>query len=122
MKKNINRIDKIASQIHKDLMLIIRDYVKDPRVRAITINEVVLNADYSHAKIYWSILDETKKLQAQSGLNKATGLIRSRLSKCFTTYTVPSIEFIYDESLKKSLDMLTLIDSLNNNKITEDTD
>ncbi len=113
MKKySQNRSGRIADQIHKDIVEILRFKVKDPRVEWITISEVEVTKDNTWANIYWTILDTDKQLDATKALESARGFIRSELSKGFKTYTIPQLKFIFDESLIRGTKILGLIESV----------
>ena len=114
--------DKIADQIHKDIVVILRSKVKDPRVSWITINDVEVDQEYSTARIYWSILDETKIDGATKALESAKGFIRSELSKGFKTYTIPHIKFIYDESISRGAKILNVINQVSQEFSTDEID
>lgn len=117
MKKSSNRVTRMADQIHKDIMSILRLKVKDPRVEWVTVNEVEVTNDYSLAKIYYSTLDKSKEPQVAKALESAKGFIRSELSKGLTTYTVPELKFIFDTSLERGGHILSLI-----SKVSEEFD
>ncbi|MFN8770230.1 MAG: 30S ribosome-binding factor RbfA [Neisseriaceae bacterium] len=116
MKKySNNRSGRIADQIQKDVAQILRDKVKDPRVSWVTINDVECDKKFTFAKIYWTILDESKVEIIAKVLDSATGFIRSELSKGFTTYTIPQLKFIYDTSLQRGSQILGIL-----NKVKEE--
>ncbi|MEN9946644.1 MAG: hypothetical protein RLZZ293_1030 [Pseudomonadota bacterium] len=109
MKKNTNRGTRMADQIHKDIMSILRSKVKDPRINWVTVNEVEVTHDYSLAKIYYSVLEKDQQPEIAKALERAKGFIRSELSKGLTTYTVPQLRFIFDEALERGSHILSLI-------------
>lgn len=109
MKKSSNRAIKMADQIHRDIMNILRSKVKDPRINWVTVNDVAVDNDYSIAKIYYSVLHKEHKVSIAKALESAKGFIRSELSKGLTTYTVPQLQFIFDESLERGSHILSLI-------------
>lgn len=111
-KYSQNRSGRIADQIHKDIVDILRFKVKDPRVTWVTINEVIVTKDNTWATIYWTILMEDKKSDATKALEVARGFIRSELSKGFKTYTIPQLKFVFDESQARGAKILNLIDSV----------
>lgn len=111
-KYSQNRSGRIADQIHKDIVDILRFKVKDPRVAWVTINEVDVTKDNTWATIYWTILMEEKRGDATKALEVARGFIRSELSKSFKTYTIPQLKFVFDESMMRGAKILGLIDSV----------
>jgi ribosome-binding factor A len=109
MKKSVNRATRMADQIQKDIMSILRAKVKDPRISWVTVNDVEVTNDYSLAKIYYSVLQTEQRDGIAKALESAKGFIRSELSKGLTTYTVPQLKFIFDESLERGSHILSLI-------------
>lgn len=122
MKKSTNRATRMADQIHKDIMNILRNKVKDPRINWVTVNEVEVTNDYSVAKIYYSVLDNSKLQDVQKALASAKGFIRSELSKGLTTYTVPDLRFIFDTSLERGSHILSLISKVSDEFVDQDND
>jgi ribosome-binding factor A len=120
-KYSHNRASKIADQIQKDVVEILRKDVKDPRIEWVTISEVEVNQDHSWAKIYWTVLDDKKKDQVAHALHAATGFVRSKLSQGFKTYTIPQIKFIYDDSLVRGAKILDVINRANENNSSDAT-
>ena len=110
-----NRSERIADQIHKDVVQILRSKVKDPRIEWVTINDVEVTEDNTWAKIYWTVLNEEKRNDVSKALDSAKGFIRSELSHGFKTYTIPQLKFIYDESMQRGSKILSVL-----NKVKED--
>ena len=111
-KYSQNRSERIADQIHKDLIEILRKYVKDPRITWITIIEVEVIKDNTLAKVYWTTLKDEQKDSITDALEDAKGYIRTELAKCSKTFTVPKLKFIYDESLSRGDAILELMRKL----------
>ncbi|AUR51482.1 30S ribosome-binding factor RbfA [Aquella oligotrophica] len=118
-KKTNPRSGRMADQIHKDIMQILRSRVKDPRVSWVTVNDVEVTNDYSLATIYYTVMDSNEVDNAAKALEKAKGFIRSELSKGLTTYTVPQLKFVYDKSLERGSRILSLISQVSS-EFTED--
>ncbi len=107
-----NRQQRIADQIQKDVVTILRSKVKNPKITWVTVNDVEVTKDNSLAIIYWTTLDESKRKGIEKALEEARGFIRSELSKNFKTYTIPQLKFTYDESLKRGSKILSIINKL----------
>ncbi|PSB92263.1 30S ribosome-binding factor RbfA [Candidatus Pandoraea novymonadis] len=103
---------RIADQIQKDLSSLIRSEVKDPRIDLVTLQSVVLTADYAHAKIYFTTLTGDPDATCEV-LNEAAGYLRSLLFKRLRIHTVPTLHFYYDQSIEKAIEISRLIDSIN---------
>ena len=106
---------RVADQIQKDLSELIAFELKDPRVGMITLTEVQLTPDYDHAKIYFTLLKDSKEevKQTLEGLNKASGYLRNMLGKRLHIHTLPALHFVHDTSTSRGIEMSALIDQAN---------
>ena len=108
MAKEFSRSDRVAEQIQRELADLLQFEVKDPRVGMVTITEVEVSGDMSHAKIYYSAAEGSKELQ--KGLEKSAGFLRTQLSKRLLLRTVPQLHFVYDASIDRGMRLSKLID------------
>ena len=92
---------RVAQEILKEVNQVLRKSVRDPRVENVNITDVHVTGDLQQATIYYSILSDlaSYKKAAQTGLEKATGLIRREIGKALTLYKTPEITFELDESV-----------------------
>jgi ribosome-binding factor A len=111
MPREFSRSSRLAEQIQRDLSDLIRLEVRDPRVGLVTVTEVEVSRDLSHAKVYVSSLaasDQTA--QSLQALQHAAGFLRSRLAQSLKARTVPELHFVYDESVERGIKLSRLID------------
>lgn len=108
MAKEFSRSDRVAEQIQRELADLLQFEIKDPRVGMVTITEVEVSGDMSHAKIYYSAAEGTKELQ--KGLEKSSGFLRTQLAKRLLLRTVPQLHFVYDASIDRGMKLSKLID------------
>ena len=47
------RSDRVASQMQQELAVLVQTELKDPRLGMVTIQEVRVAKDYSHAKVFF---------------------------------------------------------------------
>lgn len=106
---------RVADQIQKDLSELIAYELKDPRVGMITLTEVQLTPDYAHAKVYFTLLKDSKEevKSTLEGLNKASGYLHNMLGKRLHIHTLPRLHFVHDTSTSRGLQMSALIDQAN---------
>ncbi|EKS52724.1 Ribosome-binding factor A [Lacticaseibacillus rhamnosus LRHMDP2] len=97
-----HRIGRVETQIQREVDDILLKDVNDPRVKGVTITGVKLTGDLQHATIFYSILDDApdKVEAAQTGLDKASGLIRREVGQRIRLFKVPEIEFAQDKSVQ----------------------
>ncbi|BBE09551.1 ribosome-binding factor A [Mycoavidus cysteinexigens] len=107
------RINRIADQIQRDLSeMITRGEVKDPRIGFVTLQSVELTPDYAHAKVWFTTLSGDPQV-SRTALNHAAGHLRNLLFKRLHIHTVPTLHFIFDETLEKAVELSQLIDQAN---------
>ena len=103
------RIDRVKEQVMRELAELVRTELKDPRAGFITINDVEVSRDYSHATVYYTVLNGDRAASAQA-LEKAKGFLRSELSRRITVFRTPELLFEDDESLEGGVNLSQLID------------
>ena len=102
---------RVADQIQRELADLLQHEIKDPRAKNITITSVEVTRDYSHAKVFYSILGNSEEIfLAQNGLENAKGFLRSQLSHRMQLRITPQLNFVYDESIERGTRLSKLID------------
>jgi ribosome-binding factor A len=105
------RTSRIADQIQREVAELVRTEVRDPRVGMVTLTAVELSRDQSHAKVFFTVLGpETAAEEAQEGLQRAAGFLRSQLAHRLTIRKVPELHFAFDESVERGVRLSRLID------------
>lgn len=111
MPREFSRSLRVADQIQRELAVLIRDEVKDPRMGMVSISGVEVSRDMAHAKVYVSVLgDEQAAADSLEALNHAAGFLRRELGRSMRLRTVPQLRFIHDRSLEEGARMSALID------------
>jgi ribosome-binding factor A len=111
MPREFTRSSRLAEQIQRDLSDLIRLEVRDPRVGLVTVTEVDVSRDLSHAKVYvTSLAGGEHALLSVRALQHAAGFLRSRLAQNLKARTVPELHFVYDESVERGIRLSRLID------------
>ncbi|MBY7663847.1 30S ribosome-binding factor RbfA [Staphylococcus agnetis] len=95
------RAERVGEQMKKELMDIINNKLKDPRVGFLTITDVRPTNDLSLAKVYCTVLGSDKEREDTfKGLEKAKGFIKSEIGQRMRLRIVPELQFEYDESIE----------------------
>ena len=112
MPRDFPRSRRIAEQIQRELAHVLRFELKDPRVsNLVTITDVEVSPDQSHAKVFFTLLGDQKTIDATAeGLKRATGFLRSQLAQRMKLRTVPQLDFRYDASVERGVALSRLID------------
>jgi ribosome-binding factor A len=105
------RLARIADQIQRELSELVREELRDPRVKMVTITGVEVSRDQSHAKVWFTTLGTPEDAGAcGEGLSRAAGFLRAGLAHRLSTRTVPELHFSYDESIERGVRLSRLID------------
>lgn len=111
MPKDYPRSDRIASQIQRELAMLIQHGLKDPRLSSPSILEVQVTRDLSQAKVYFSVLDPEDAPGCLEALTRAGGFLQREIGKVLKARVTPRLKFIYDDSNIRGRDLSDLIDS-----------
>ena len=106
------RVERVADLIRQELSKILREQVRDPRVRDASVTRVDLSADLQHARALISVLDPAKRDDVLEGLRRATGFIRSRLAGRIDLRHAPELRFSIDHGAEHSLRITEILESL----------
>ena len=94
------KAQKIGSMFTREISRIILEDIKDPKIKFVTLTACDVTNDLSYAKVYFTVLDRSKKEETQKALNKAANYIEIELSKCVDIRKMPQISFHYDTSIE----------------------
>ncbi len=110
VRREFGREERVGSELHRELAQILRDEVRDPRLSQVTIQEVRVVRDLSHARVFFTVLDRDQARKTEQALNKAAGFLRRRLGERVVMRTIPALHFEYDHSLEQGMRLSSLID------------
>jgi ribosome-binding factor A len=89
------RTERVNELIRRELVLLLKQETKDPRLKQVVITDVIVSRDLTSAKIFFSVDEESINIVTPL-LNKASGFFRSSLSKTLDLRHTPTLSFIYD--------------------------
>lgn len=122
MRKNSIKNVRINNEVMHELSNIIRNEIKDPRISPLTsVVSVEVTPDLKYCKAYISVLgDEQAGKDTIEGLKSAEGFVRRKLAQTVNLRNTPDIKFILDQSIEYGINMSKLIDSVCEEKESED--
>ena len=102
----------MADQIQRELADLLVNDVKDPRVGRVTVTQVEVSPDLSHATVHFTHLaGKEHSADAVAALSRTAGFLRSALSHRLNLYSVPQLHFAYDDSIETGMRLSQLIDA-----------
>jgi len=112
MPKEYPRSDRLASKIQRELASLIQSGLKDPRLTMLSILEVQVSKDLSHARVFFSVLNAADATDCLQALNRASGFLQREIGKSLKTRVTPRLSFVYDDTDIRGRELSDLIDSV----------
>ncbi|MEJ2680247.1 MAG: 30S ribosome-binding factor RbfA [Gammaproteobacteria bacterium] len=94
------RVKRLAGEISQELALLIRAKLNDKRLGMVTVTGVKVSKDLGYADIYVTFLAASDDMTSESCvaiLRKASGFLRTELSKQLKVRSTPLLRFHFDE-------------------------
>ncbi|HKL73834.1 MAG TPA: 30S ribosome-binding factor RbfA [Clostridia bacterium] len=109
-----NKIERIDSELMRELSSIIIYELKDPRLSTmVTITGVQTTKDLKTAKVFVSIFSNDSAKDVLAALNGASGFIRSKLFDRLKIRMVPYFTFLEDSSIEQGFKIEKILKELN---------
>src|SRR5690606_4563374 len=95
------RARRLAKRISSIVATAIEYEVKDPRLRFVTITDAKVTGDLREATVYYTVMGETLDTEpdyaaAAAGLDKAKGVLRSKVGAGTGVKFPPTLAFVLD--------------------------
>ncbi len=110
------KIERISSQITKELSEIFYEEVHNEILKSVTIIDAKVTNDLSLAKVYYTFLGNYDKITIQEELKNASSFLRTELAKRMDLRTTPELRFVYDESTEYGEHIDEIIEEIHNEK------
>jgi ribosome-binding factor A len=105
-----HRLARVAEAVREVASETILFELRDPRVKGVTVTRAEISGDLQHAKVYVSLMGSPAEQKlTMHGLRNAAGFVQSKLAKRLQTRFTPTVRFIEDEGVKKSIEMTRLL-------------
>ena len=75
------KIERLNHAFQEEISMILMREVKDEDIKFVTITGVDTTSDLSFAKVYYTVLDDSKKAKTAEALEKAAPFIRTKLAE-----------------------------------------
>jgi len=105
------RMRRVDEAVREVLSGAITQELKDPRIGFVTVTAVETSADLRQARVFVSVLgDEAQRRLSLDGLRSAHGYLQRRVAGELTLKHTPTLDFLYDDSLDRSLRIQSLLE------------
>ena len=119
--KEFARTERIGAALQRELAQVLREEVRDPRLKLITLQEVRVSRDLAHAKVYFTCFsaDEVAGEQERLLNGRLAGFLRRELAHRTRMRVMPQLHFVHDESIQRAEHLSDLIEAAAASKHTE---
>jgi ribosome-binding factor A len=94
---------RVSDEMRIQLAELLMHHVKDPRLGFVTVTEVRMSPDLSHARVFISILgEEDDETSALAALRSASGFLRREIGRRVRLRHTPQLHFEVDRTLDHS--------------------
>ena len=107
------KIERLNHAFQEEISMILMTEIKDEDIKFVTITGVETTSDLSYAKVYFTVLDDTKRKSTLEALNGAASFIRGKLAERVEIRHTPELKFIYDTSIEYGNHIDEIIDNIN---------
>jgi ribosome-binding factor A len=119
----VDRIRKVEIDLKREISFIINNKIKDPRIGFITITDTKLSPDYKWLDVFVSVMgDKRETEESLKALDRCCGFIKRNLPKKLRLKSMPSIKFLYDESIDEGMKISRILDRLDKDKRDQESD
>lgn len=94
-EQSSHRVERVNELIRRELVVLLKQRTKDPRLQKVTITDVISSRDLSYARVFFTVDSENRSV-VEPLLEKASGFFRSSLSKKLELRHTPALRFIFD--------------------------
>lgn len=114
--KEFDRTERLAAEFRCELSILLRDEVRDPRLANITVQEVRVVRDLSHAKVFFTCFPDVPGAEGDAGVQerllngKLAGFLRHGLAQRVRVRAMPQLHFVYDKSIRAGERLSALIE------------
>lgn len=113
-----NRAQRATEQIHAELARLIREEIKDPRVRNLSITHVQVSQDLGHVSVWVSPLGgQGDGKPILRGLERAAGFLGARLGRLLRLRVAPALSFRLDAGVDSSVRLTRLLSRLEEERV-----
>ncbi len=114
------RVLRVERGVREELALMLADEVRDPGAAGAIVTRVEMGKDLRSARVHVRLLeggdDASRRKAVIDALFRASGMLRSELTRRLGLRFAPELRFVYDEGVDKSTRIETLLAEIDKEK------
>lgn len=100
-RASFKRTDRVAAELRRELGTLVHHAVRDSLLPEISVSDVEVTRDFSHATVYFTALDNAAAEPAQALLKEMARELRRQLAARLRLRNTPELHFRYDNSVER---------------------
>lgn len=100
-RTSFKRTDRVGAELRREVGTLVHMAVKDGLLPDVSVSDVEVTRDFSHATVYFTVLDNDQAAPAQKLLKEFAKEFRMQLAKRLRLRNTPELHFRYDDSVEK---------------------
>lgn len=101
MKRSFTRTDRVSAQLRRELGVLVQEATRDRGLPMASVSDVEVARDLAHAKVFVTVLQPERAVEAVKALRALAPEFRARLGRMLRMRTIPELHFHYDESIDR---------------------
>lgn len=116
MRGSLKRADRVGEHLGRAIMdMIVSGQLRHPSLRPVCVTRVRMTDDLKTAKIFVRTMgdgDAAVRKEVMRALSGATGFIRRQVSQRVSLKYSPTLQFLWDEEMERSLKVQALLQEM----------
>lgn len=100
-RKSFKRTDRVSAELRREVGLLVHQAVRDALLPEISVSDVEVTRDFSHATVYFTALRNEAAGPALSMLKDMSREMRMQLARRLRMRNTPELHFRYDSSVEQ---------------------
>lgn len=100
-RKSFKRTDRVSAELRREVGLLVHQAVRDALLPEISVSDVEVTRDFSHATVYFTALRNEAAAPALSMLKELSREMRMQLARRLRMRNTPELHFRYDSSVEQ---------------------
>jgi ribosome-binding factor A len=118
---SLRRRERVTELIQQEISKLI-PHLKDPGIGFITILAVRLSADFTQAKVFYSVFGNAEdRTRSQEALDRAKPFFRAKLRALENLKNAPELLFVLDNSAEEAEQVLKVLNQLEEERKAQGT-
>ena len=106
------RIERLNKEFLRLIAEILAGDTKNDLAKEAILTHVDCSRDLGHAKVYFTLFDESHRDDVIAALQAVKGVVRGHLGRAMHIRQIPELHFLYDDSELKARSIDALIDKV----------